>query len=134
MRDNWALISRKWPRACHAEHHSTALPLLSGQALLPIGLVVLKGKLGVPVGPTMSSSMIVTKSKYKASAAQRVTFACPPLGEGECYVILASTFEPGQVSRALRCSHPRALAARYLMRLRREISPWASATRAATSR
>jgi len=64
-------------------------------ALLPIGLIVLKGEVGVPLSSTLSTSMVVTKSKFKPTNAQRVTFQCDPLPPGKCYVILPSTFEPG---------------------------------------
>jgi len=64
-------------------------------ALLPIGLIVLKGEIGVPLSGTLSTSMVVTKSKFKPTNAQRVTFECDPLPQGKCYIILPSTFEPG---------------------------------------
>eukprot|EP00964_Phaeocystis_antarctica_P122364 scaffold86016_cov63-Phaeocystis_antarctica.AAC.3 len=64
-----------------------------GSSMLPIGLIVLYGEDGQPLGHPMRGDMIVKdgKSKFKASAVQKVTLTL----EARHYIIMPSTFEPG---------------------------------------
>ena len=64
-----------------------------GSSMLPIGLMVLYGEDGQPLGHPLRGDMIVKdgKSKFKASAMQKVTLTL----EARRYIIMPSTYEPG---------------------------------------
>ena len=92
-RDNpqYALIPSKTAR------FEVTITQKPGSSMLPIGLMVLYGEDGQSLGHPLRGDMIVKdgKSKFKASASQKVTLTLEALQAPRRYIVMPSTFEPG---------------------------------------
>lgn len=85
-----------------AEAQQCEITLSTSSAKLPIGFVVLRSTASDVGGRKAAATKlvgkdVVVKTKWKAVGSMSATCAIPPLADGQGYVILPCTFEPGSL-------------------------------------
>ena len=65
----------------------------TGTNLIPIGVAVLYGQVGVPLRAPILSKQVVGKSKYKSVRTQSLQVDLQPLPPNRLYIIVPMTFE-----------------------------------------